>query len=234
LCGWRFTVSVVLYIIMPMSFFRKLRWSLIGLLGKSVLWVLGKSARIKIIGEERYKELRSQGKAVVLLIWHGRIFFATYFFRRKGIMPLISPSEDGEIIAQITSRWGYRNIRGSGSHSVLRAWARMKRELQKGGEVIIVPDGPRGPSRELKLGALKLAQETGAVLVPFTFSASRKKFLNSWDRFLIFYPFTRVVAVFGPPVNVSPGLKDEELEVRREQIERLMIELDEKADRFCA
>ena len=189
--GRRFTVSAVLYIIMPMSFFRKLRWSLVGILGKSVLWVLGKSARIKTIGEERYKELRSQGKAVVLLIWHGRIFFSTYFFRRRGIMPLISPSEDGEIIAQITSRWGYRNIRGSGSHSVLRAWARMKRELQKGGEVIIVPDGPRGPNRELKLGALKLAQETGAVLVPFTFSASRKKFLKTWDRFLIFYPLFR-------------------------------------------
>jgi lysophospholipid acyltransferase (LPLAT)-like uncharacterized protein len=197
---------------MPMSFFRNLRWNLIGVLGKSVLWILGKSARVKIIGEESYKELRSQGKAVVLLIWHGRIFFSTYFFRRRGVMPLISPSEDGEIAAQITSR--------------------MKRELQKGSEIAIIPDGPRGPNRELKLGALKLAQETGAALVPFTFSASKKKFLSSWDRFLIFYPFSKVVAVFGPPLHVVPGLKDEELEREREKIERLMIELDEKADRF--
>jgi len=145
---------------------------------------------------------------------------------------LISPSEDGEIAAQITSRFGYQNIRGSGSHSVLKAWARMKRELQKGSEIAIIPDGPRGPNRELKLGALKLAQETGAALVPFTFSASKKKFLSSWDRFLIFYPFSKVVAVFGPPLHVVPGLKDEELEREREKIERLMIELDEKADRF--
>jgi len=62
-------------------------------------------------------------------------------------------------------------------------------ELKQGGEVIIVPDGPRGPNREMKLGGLKLAQETGAYLVPFTFSTSRKKFLGSWDSFLLFYPF---------------------------------------------
>ena len=108
----------------------------------------------------------------------------------------------------------------------------MKNELKKGGEVIIVPDGPRGPDREMKLGGIKLAQETGAVLVPFTFSTSRKKFLKSWDKFLIFYPFTKVVAVYGPPINVDPTLKDDVLEKERQKIERVLIELDEKADRF--
>ncbi len=217
---------------MQMSFFRKLRWSLIGILGKLVLWLWAKSTRIKIIGEERYKELRDKGRAVVFLVWHGRIFIVPYFFRKRGIMPLISPSQDGEIPAQIMSRWGYRNIRGSSSHAVIRVWNRMKNELKKGGEVIIVPDGPRGPDREMKLGGIKLAQETGAALVPFTFSTSRKKFLKSWDKFLIFYPFSKVVAVYGPPINVEPTLKDDTLEKERQKIERALIELDEKADRF--
>jgi len=215
-----------------MSFFRKLRWNLIGILGKLALWIWAKSARIKIIGEERYKELRDSGKAVVFLVWHGRIFIVPYFFRKRGIMPLISPSQDGEIPAQIMSRWGYRNIRGSSSHAVIRVWNRMKNELKKGGEVIIVPDGPRGPDREMKLGGIKLAQETGAVLVPFTFSTSRKKFLKSWDKFLIFYPFSKVVAVYGSPMNVDPALKDDGLEKERQKIERVLTELDEKADRF--
>ncbi len=215
-----------------MSIFRKLRWSLIGILGKFALWLWAKSARIKIIGEERYKELRDSGKAVVFLVWHGRIFIVPYFFRKRGIMPLISPSQDGEIPAQIMSRWGYRNIRGSSSHAVIRVWNRMKNELKKGGEVIIVPDGPRGPDREMKLGGIKLAQETGAVLVPFTFSTSRKKFLKSWDKFLIFYPFSKVVAVYGSPMNVDPALKDDGLEKERQKIERVLTELDEKADRF--
>ena len=217
---------------MPMSFFRKLRWNLIGILGKLALWIWAKSTRMKIIGQERYKELRDKGKAVIFLVWHGRIFIVPYFFRKRGIMPLISPSKDGEFPAQIMSRWGYRNLRGSSSHAVIRVWNRMKNELKKGGEVIIVPDGPRGPDREMKLGGIKLAQETGAVLVPFTFSTSRKKFLNSWDKFLIFYPFTKVVAIYGPPMNVDPALKDDDLEKERQKIERVLIELDEKADRF--
>jgi hypothetical protein len=217
---------------MPMSFFRKLRWSLIGILGKLALWLWAKSTRMKIIGEERYKELRNKGKGVIFLVWHGRIFIVPYFFRKRGIMPLISPSKDGEFPAQIMSRWGYRNIRGSSSHAVIRVWNKMKNELKKGGEVIIVPDGPRGPDREMKLGGIKLAQETGAVLVPFTFSTSRKKFLKSWDKFLIFYPFTKVVAVYGPPMNVDPSVKDDALEKERQKIERILIELDEKADRF--
>jgi lysophospholipid acyltransferase (LPLAT)-like uncharacterized protein len=217
---------------MPMSFFRKLRWNLIGILGKLALWIWAKSTRMKIIGQERYKELRDKGKAVIFLVWHGRIFIVPYFFRKRGIMPLISPSKDGEFPAQIMSRWGYRNLRGSSSHAVIRVWNRMKNELKKGGEVIIVPDGPRGPDREMKLGGIKLAQETGAVLVPFTFSTSRKKFLKSWDKFLIFYPFTKVVAVYGPPMNVDPALKDDALEKERQKIERVLIELDKKADRF--
>jgi lysophospholipid acyltransferase (LPLAT)-like uncharacterized protein len=217
---------------MPMSFLRNLRWSLIGILGKFVLWLWAKSTRMKIIGEENYKELRKQGKAVIFLVWHGRIFIVPYFFRKRGIMPLISPSEDGEFPARIMSRWGYKNIRGSSSHAIIRVWNQMKSELNNGGEVIIVPDGPRGPNREMKLGGMKLARETGAFLVPFTFSSSRKKFLKSWDKFLFFYPFSRVVAVYGPPIEVDSALNDDGMEKERQRIERQLIELDEKADRF--
>lgn len=197
-----------------------------------VLWLWARSTRVKVIGEEDYRELRRQGKPVIFLIWHGRLLFAPFFFRRRGIIALISPSEDGEIVAQVGSRWGYRIIRGSSSHAVIRVWSEMKRELQKKGELIIVPDGPRGPNRKMKVGSLKLAQETGAVLVPFTFSTSRRKFLRTWDNFLIFYPFSRVVAMYGPPFTVGDGLKDAELERERQKIELFMVQLDEKADKF--
>ncbi len=215
-----------------MSSFSKLRWRLVGVLGKLVLWLWAKSTRMRILGEEDYRKLRKQGKPVIFLVWHGRIFIVPYFFRRRGIMPLISPSKDGEIAAQIMSRWGYRIIRGSSSHALIRVWSEMKRELQSGGELIIVPDGPRGPNRKMKLGALRLAQETGAILVPFTFSTLRKKFLRSWDNFLIFYPFSRVVAMYGEHFTVNPGIEDDELEREREKIERFMVHMDERADRF--
>jgi len=215
-----------------MSLLGKIRWALVGILGKVILWLWAKSTRMTILGKEEYQELRRAGKPVIFLIWHGRIFLVPYFFRRRGIVPLVSPSEDGEIAARIMDKWGYRIIRGSGSHAIIKAWNYMKRELQKGGEVIIVSDGPRGPNRKMKLGGLKLAQESGAYLVPFTFSTSRKKILRSWDNFLMFYPFSKVVAIYGRPFLLDPTLKEDELERERQKIEGLMIQLDERADRY--
>ena len=145
---------------------------------------------------------------------------------------MVSPSQDGEIAARIMSGWGYRLIRGSSSHVIIKAWNQMKETLGQGGEVIIVPDGPRGPNRQLKLGGIKLAQETGAYLVPFTFSASKKKFLHSWDQFLMFPPFSKVVAIYGQPLLVNPSLKENELDKERQRIQDLMIDLEQKADKY--
>lgn len=147
---------------------------------------------------------------------------------------MISPSQDGEIAARIMSGWGYHLIRGSSSHVIIKAWNQMKETLRQGGEVLIVPDGPRGPNRQLKLGGIKLAQETGAHLVPFTFSASKKKFLHSWDHFLMFPPFSKIVAIYGQPLVVSPSLKEDELDEERKRIQELMIALDQKADNYFA
>ncbi len=185
-----------------------------------------------VLGSDSYQKLREERKPVVILVWHSRIFLIPYFFRCRGVAPLVSPSKDGEIVAQIMARWGYRIIRGSSSHAIIKAWNSMKHELREGGEVIIVPDGPRGPARKMKIGGLKLAQETGAYLIPFTFSASRQKRLKSWDRFLMFPPFSKVVAVFGKPVSLAPDLNEEALEMERERLEALMIEMDQTADRF--
>ena len=147
-------------------------------------------------------------------------------------MPLVSPSEDGEIIAQIIVRWGYKTLRGSSSHSVIRAWNEMKRELEGGGELIIVPDGPRGPNRKMKPGALKLAQETGAYLIPFTFASSRKKNLNSWDKFMIPKPFSKVAAIYGEPFSVKPDLSDEEFKKELQRIESYFVNFDSEADKY--
>ncbi len=208
----------------------RIRWGLTGILGRIILWVWCKLARIEVKGEEEYRILRSKRIPVIILVWHGRIFLVPYFFRHRGSAPLISPSRDGEIVSSIMSRWGYKIIRGSSSHSIIKPWNEMKKELQRGGEVIIVPDGPRGPNRKMKIGCLKLAQETGAYLIPFTFAASRKRFFKSWDQFMIFLPFSRVLAVYGPPILVSPELGEQELEREREKIERIFVDWEREID----
>jgi lysophospholipid acyltransferase (LPLAT)-like uncharacterized protein len=209
-----------------------IRWKLIGVMGRIILWIWTKTNRMTVVGEKALLKLRTEKKPVVLLVWHGRIFIVPFFFRKRNIMPLVSPSGDGEIAARIMDGWGYRILRGSSSHSIVKEWKEMVKELNRGGEVIIVPDGPKGPDRKMKLGGLKLAQKTGAYLVPFTFSTNKKKILKSWDSFLMFYPFRKVVAMYGEPISIDAGLRDEKLENERQKVEDILIELDHKADKF--
>ena len=215
-----------------MSFLKNVRWWFVGLVGRAGFWLWAKSCRWTIYGEEKYKKLRTEGKAVILVIWHGKIFIVPYYFRKRNIMPLISPSEDGEIPARIMSGWGYKILRGSGSHAVIKVWNEMKQELDNGGEVIIIPDGPKGPNRSFKMGGIKLAHQTGAYLVPFSFSTSKKKNLKSWDNFLLSKPFSKVVAIYGDPIALDAHLEEEALEEKRQRLERVLLDLDEKADRY--
>jgi lysophospholipid acyltransferase (LPLAT)-like uncharacterized protein len=213
-----------------MSVWEKARWKAVGVLGRLFLRVWAKTSRITIRGEEVYRRAKTGGKPIILIIWHNRLMLVPYFFRKQEITGLVSPSGDGEIIAQIGLGWGFRVVRGSGSHSMVRAWIQMRQELKKGGELIIIPDGPRGPDRVLKPGCLKLAQESGALLVPWSYSASRKKRLNSWDRFLFFYPFSRIEAIYGKPETISAELDEGEFERERRRIEGLLNALDAEAD----
>ena len=213
-----------------MSAWEELRWKTTGVLGRFLLRLWAGSSRIRVIGEEEYLKCKAQKKRVIFIVWHGRLFLAPFFFRKRGIYALVSPSRDGEIIARIASGWGFRIIRGSGSHSMVRAWLEMKNRLREGAELIIIPDGPRGPDRVFKPGGLKLAQETGAILQPFSFSASRKRFLRSWDHFLFFYPFSKVIAVYGRPITIDPAADEENFERARLEVERALTALDAAAD----
>ncbi|MEW5901079.1 MAG: lysophospholipid acyltransferase family protein [Acidobacteriota bacterium] len=215
-----------------MSVWEEVRWKCIGAAGRLLLGLWAKTARLKVLGEEEYQKIRSEGKPVIHLIWHGRLMLAPYFFRKRRVAALVSPSKDGEVVARIGLGWGFRIIRGSSSHSIVRAWVEMKDELERGGELLIIPDGPRGPDRVLKAGCLKLAQETGAALIPWSFSASRKKFLRSWDRLLLFYPFSRLAVVYGKPLTLKAGATAEELEEERCRIEQALTDLDAEADRY--
>lgn len=82
----------------------------------------------------------------------------------------------------------------------------------------------------LKSGCVKLAQQTGAFLIPFTLSASRKKVLNSWDAFEIIRPFSRVTAVYGQPIAPDSQLMQQEVETARQRVEELMNHLEQATD----
>lgn len=121
------------------------------------------------------------------------LVYRRYLSFRRGAV-LTSPSKDGEIIVQVMKRFGVESVRGSSNRSAVNALRRLMDYLEKnnGADVVITPDGPRGPAHVLQPGVIKLAQITGYPVLPITIIYSRAMMLKTWDKFEIPFPFSKV------------------------------------------
>lgn len=199
-------------------------------LGPILIYLLGKTLRIKWVGEENLESVRSEKKSVIYAFWHGRMLIFTYSHRKRKIHVLISQHRDGEYIARIIHRLGFVSVRGSTTRGGSKALFEMCDKTAAGFDVAVTPDGPRGPGFEIHPGIMYVAQRSGMPIVPITNSAENRWNLSSWDRFLIPKPFSEAVIVIGRPIYVSPESTTEELEEKRNELEKRMLELTEKAD----
>ena len=144
-------------------------------------------------------------RPVIWAFWHNRLFLIPFIFRKhfpqtRGAA-LTSLSKDGEILAAYIGRFGIESVRGSSSRGGRAALIALKRALDAGAVAAITPDGPRGPCYALQPGILKLAQLTGAVILPVHIHYSRAWRLKSWDRPLCAH-FRRSWAGFGDAQHI--------------------------------
>lgn len=162
-------------------------------------------------------------RPTVYLFWHEVILPMLWHHRNHGVEVVISESKDGQYVADLVTALGYGVVRGSSSSGASRALLSAVRSLQAGRSVAFTPDGPRGPRRVLKPGALAAAQRAGAHVVPTHAHADRSWRLNSWDRFLIPKPFARIELSYGEPLTIEPGT--EGLEAGRVAVEETLAKL---------
>jgi hypothetical protein len=80
------------------------------------------------------------------------------------------------------------------------------------------------------MGSILLAQRAGVPILPITFAAEHPIVINSWDRFTLWRPFSRVVLLYGAPIVIPRGLDETELEARRQAVEDAMKQLERDAD----
>jgi len=131
---------------------------------------------------------------VVYAFWHRSLLTCAHRFRNLGIAILISPSFDGELIARTVSHLGFFPVRGSSSRGGALGLRNMQLAYQAGHRCAITADGPRGPAMILKPGAVQLARLVEAPWIGAFYALPQRAWtLNSWDRFLIPKPFSRVV-----------------------------------------
>ncbi|MFQ5630026.1 MAG: lysophospholipid acyltransferase family protein [bacterium] len=201
-------------------------------LGWLLIIFLAKLTRIKFIGRERFQRLKESGRPFIVCVWHGRMLLPVYLLRNENVHAIVSEHQDGEMIAQTAQKLGFTIIRGSSTRGGRKAALGLIRALKYGKIGCVVPDGPRGPRHEFKEGALFIAQRTGATLQVLTCSSNKFFELRSWDRFRIWKPFSRSVAIYSEPIEVPSTLSKAEFENLRLRIQETMISQHEEADAY--
>ncbi len=169
------------------------------------------------------------GEPFIGVVWHEHLIFLANVFRGTGFTILVSRSRDGEIGTRIAHRLGLRTVRGSSSRGGEEALGEIVELARGGASVGFIADGPRGPRREMKLGAVIAAKLSGRPIVPITCAMRRAIRLNSWDRMQIPLPFTRIVANAGDPIHVPADASRAECERIRQGIQEELLELEEIA-----
>ncbi len=193
-----------------------------------VFWTV----RWEIVAPAATQRLIAERCPLITCFWHGRLMMMRPGVpHRRPIYALISGHRDGVLISRALRRLEVHtvaSVRRRGGQSALRAMLRL---LDEGNPIAITPDGPRGPRMRAKAGAIKLAQLSGAPLIPGSGSVKRRLLLGTWDRFCLALPFSRGIVLAGEPIEVPSDASAAELERLRVQLEDCLNALTAAADR---
>jgi len=189
-----------------------------------VVWalfrVVGSTWRFETIAEDGAVPL-PYGEGAggeIYCFWHQCVLPCALYFRRTHATILISRSFDGELITRTLSLFGFRAVRGSSSRGGSEGLLGLKQVLAGGSPAIFTADGPRGPRYRTKMGPIKLAQLTSAPIGAFHLEPQRAWVINSWDRFLVPKPFTRIVVSWSRYTRVPAEAAPQEPERKREEL----------------
>ena len=187
---------------------------------------IGATYRIRVLNPEAEQNILKKGQVPIYASWHQRFFPGIIFMLpRRPISIMISQSRDGELIATIASVLGYHPIRGSSSQGGKQALREISKLARQGCKIGHIVDGPRGPLGVVKPGLLVIAQVSGMPILPSISSSEKKWVFNSWDRFMVPKPFSRIIIRFGDEIYVPKKLHGPDFERQRSAIEQTMKEL---------
>jgi len=192
---------------------RRFAWRIVSVIGVGLIKLFWGTCRVvRVVGDEHMAQALRTAPSLIPVYWHQhQLFCAKYLLEQaaRGLRLgfLISPSVDGEIGVMVVSRFGGHVIRGSTTHTGARALRDYYDALTKQNvSPSITPDGPKGPRFVFKPGAILLSQMSQRPIVPLAFAASRA-WLIAWDKFVIPWPFARIVIAVGAPRQVPRTLQ---------------------------
>lgn len=168
----------------------------------------------------------------IYLFWHEYITFPVSIWGGYDVTALVSLHRDGEWITRAANHLGFEIVRGSTSRGGAKAMRELRRHSQRA-NLTIMPDGPKGPRRQMALGPLFLSSRLGIPIVPVGFGFDRPIRMPTWDRFAVPRPDSRARSIFGPVMNIPPKADRDELEACRQRIESILNRLSDDAERWA-
>lgn len=171
---------------------------------------------------------RNGGTGHIFCIWHESILFLGHYFRDCGMHVMISRSTDGELVARTIECLGYKAVRGSTGRGGPRAVREMLRD-RAAPNLVLTPDGPKGPRRQAQMGAVYLASRLQMPLVAVGAGFDSAWRLKSWDRLAMPRPFSRAAICVAPAFHVPPAADEGLLEIFRQRLEIELLEMTDKA-----
>ena len=201
----------------------------------TIVRALGRSLRLTVTGLDRVLPAWQEHRPLIYALWHGRLLMIPWLSARltaahgaRTIRVLASRSRDGELIARYVRRFGLETIRGSSSRGGAAALRALAAALRHGDDVVVAPDGPRGPRQRVQPGVIAVAAISGVPVVPLAFAAHPARALATRDRFLVPAPFARGALVIGAPIAVS---RDEAREAAARRVEAAIDAVTADADK---
>lgn len=171
-------------------------------------------------------------KPCIYAMWHANQFLVHGLEDKAHTSILVSNSIDGEVVARAVEKWGFKVVRGSsGKKGAVESTMQMLSRLKNGECVGIMVDGPQGPLHKVKNGAVKLAQMSGAPIVPAHWYSPQKTFISlpSWDKMKTPLGFCNILNLYGQPIYVKENATNDELVEARENIRTQLLDLEAKA-----
>lgn len=168
----------------------------------------------------------------VYAMWHAHQCCVHGLPDRANCNVLVSRSRDGQIIANVVEKWGFKVIHGSkGKKGSVEATLQMIHALEHGECCVIMVDGPKGPAKVVKDGAIKIAKKAGVPIVPVFWYSPNLTFLKfpSWDGFRIPFFWTKLINIYGEPIYVDADNDKAQDEEVRLKVQRSLEKLEKEA-----
>lgn len=198
--------------------------------GAGVIRLVGMTLRIEWRGLEHLEEARRMSEQVIFSFWHGRLFILSWAHRNRNIQTLVSEHYDGDLLGRIVSWLGFGNVKGSSTRGGAKALRALTAVLKNGLDIGLAVDGPRGPLGHVQQGAIELGRMGSAAVIPVSCTARRRVLFESWDRFQVPVPFSRVIVAYEKPFIVPGSAGPDDREKQRMQLEHALGDLTRKLD----